>query len=367
MTAAPPLHERERGAIWAVLSDKAGDNAQVDAVIERLPWPVERKTLVFKQPFRKGKPPFLASLYHVDKTRSDRLEAPWPSLVLTIGRRPAMAALWIRRRSGNRTRIVLFGRPKRDLREFALIVASAQFSVPAAANVIETTLPLMRVDERKIAAAADAWRDVLAPMPRPRIAVLAGGATRPYAFGAAEARELLDRARRYAGGGSLYVTTSRRTGRDAVAALRASLPDGARFWQWGDTSPNPYLGLLACADGFVVTGDSMSMITEVARLGRPLAIYPLPMRPLTRFARRALPPALAALPTRIKYQWLPKLGFTAFPRDLTLVHRALITRGHAVWAGEPFPTAPPPLDDDVDAVARAIVATVECPTPPSTR
>src|SRR5262249_35002530 len=182
---------------------------------------------------------------------------------------------------------------------------------------------------------------------------------RPYGFGRGQARELLDLARAHARGGSLYVATSRRTGHAAVAALREALPDGARLWQWGDASPNPYLGLLACADAFVVTGDSMSMITEVARLARPLAIYPLPLRPLTRFARSMLPPAVTALPARAKYEWLPKLGFTAFPRDLTQVHRALIARGHAVWAGEPFPLSPPPLDDDVDAIARAVIAVAE--------
>jgi len=226
--------------------------------------------------------------------------------------------------------------------------------------VIETTLPLMRIDERKIAAAAATWRPRLAALPRPLIAVLVGGATRPYAFAAPEARDLIARAQTHAGSGTIYATTSRRTGRAAVAALREALPAGAQLWRWGDATPNPYLGLLACADGFVVTGDSMSMITEVARLGRPLAIYPLPLRPISRFARSVLPHALAELPNRAKYVWLPKLGFTAFPRDLTQVHRALIAHGHAVLAGHPFAKAPPPLEDDLDAVARAIVAKVEC-------
>ena len=102
--------------IWVVVGDKAGDNAQIEAVIERLPWRVEYRRLHFKKAFQKGKPPFFASLYHVDKPHSDALAPPWPDIVITIGRRPAMAALWIRRQSGNRTRIVLFGRPKRQSR-----------------------------------------------------------------------------------------------------------------------------------------------------------------------------------------------------------------------------------------------------------
>ena len=80
-------------------------------------------------------------------------------------------------------------------------------------------------------------------------------------------------------GGSLYLSTSRRTRPDVVAALEAGLPPGATLHRWtaGSSDDNPYLGLLAFADRFVVTGDSVSMMVEVASLGRPLAIFPLPV------------------------------------------------------------------------------------------
>ena len=45
--------EAQAPRIWIVVGDKAGDNAQVEAVIERLPWPVEYRRLQFKKPFRR--------------------------------------------------------------------------------------------------------------------------------------------------------------------------------------------------------------------------------------------------------------------------------------------------------------------------
>ncbi len=36
------------------------------------------------------------------------------------------------------------------------------------------------------------------------------------------------------------------------------------------------MGLLGLADRFIVTGDSISMMVEVTRLGKPLEILPLP-------------------------------------------------------------------------------------------
>jgi mitochondrial fission protein ELM1 len=343
--------------IWVLVSDKAGDNAQVDAVVERLPWPVEYRRLQFKRPFRKGKPPFFASLYHVDKTQSDALTPPWPDLVITIGRRPAMAALWIRRQSGNRTGIVLFGRPKRQPQNFALIVVSAQFQVPEGPNVVGVSLPLMRVDQQRLARESAHWKAHFDERAQPVIAVLVGGATRPFVFDADSARELVRLAHGYCGStGSLYVTTSRRTPPAAIVALRAALADRDTLYEWrAGASENPYFGLLAHASGFVVTGDSMSMITEVARLNRPLAIYPLRRSKLHEAANAMLPKSVANLPNILKYSLLPRIGFTAFPRDLTQIHRELIGAGFAVPAGEPLRANSREASDELDRVVQVIV------------
>ena len=42
---------------------------------------------------------------------------------------------------------------------------------------------------------------------------------------------------------------------------------------WGDKSPNPYLGFLACADNLIVTGDSVSMCCEATGTQKPLRIF----------------------------------------------------------------------------------------------
>jgi len=344
--------------VWVVVSDKAGDNAQVDAVVERLPWPVEYRRITFKKPFRKGKPPFFASLYHVDKSRSDALAPPWPDVAITIGRRPAMAAMWIRRQSGDRTSVVLFGRPKRDPSNFALIVVSAQFRMPAAPNVVNIALPLMRIDRQRLVRESAAWKAHFDARHRPLVAVLVGGATQPFVFDAASARELIGLARTYCGTtGSLYVTTSRRTPPDAIAALRVDLRDDDALFEWrADAKDNPYFGLLAHADAFVVTGDSMSMITEVARLNRPLAIYPLRRSTVAERADRVLPRWIADIPGYVKYRLLPKIGFAGFPRDLTQIHRHLYEDGIAVPAGSPLLHRADRATDEIDRVVAAIVA-----------
>jgi len=331
--------------IWAVLGDKTGDNAQVDAIAAALPWPVETRQLTFKPRYRKGKPWFNASLRHIDPATSTPLEAPWPDLVITIGRRPAMAALWIRRQSGNRTRIVIIGRPKRRLDAFDLVIASAQYRVPDAPNVEQIGLPLMRVDGARLAAAARDWAPVFDAIPRPLVVLLVGGATKPYRLDPATVPALVATAHGYAtaagANGTVYASTSRRTGPAVVAALRRQLPPGSTLYEVDSGTPNPYLALLGAGDVFVVTGDSMSMLTETARLGRRIAIFALPLDPLWGTLARF----------RTVLQWLRLVGFE---RDLEAFHQWFYAHNRAVPAGsEPAVTAPD-ADDALERVVERI-------------
>ena len=91
--------------IWFLEGEKLGDNAQVLAILDALNLPWQAKRLYVKPEWRLGKPPFEVRLDHLDLVRSDPLEPPWPDLVITSGRRMAMAALWVKEQSGGRTKI----------------------------------------------------------------------------------------------------------------------------------------------------------------------------------------------------------------------------------------------------------------------
>ena len=342
--------------IWLLLSDKLGDNAQVEALARELALPYETKRLLMRERFVLGKPRFRPSLEHIDADRSDRLEPPWPDLAITIGRRPSMAALWIKECSPE-TRIVLVGRPKRWLERFDLVIAPPQFLMPEAANVVQLRLPLMRADPTRVAAAAEVWKSRLEDMPRPLTAVLVGGQTRPFRFDAEAARDL---ARELAviaerDGGSFYLTTSRRTGGAAAEALAQALPRESRIYRFGEDPPedNPYLALLGMADRFVVTGDSISMQVEVLGLGKPLAVFELP---LSRLPHVRLWRAMGALlePGRPLGEFLRRLGITGFVRDIGAFHQQLYDQGLAVPLGEPFRAPSGEIADELAGAAAAV-------------
>jgi uncharacterized protein len=371
MALAEPKPEPERGSqaqprVWLLLGDKRGDNAQVLAIEQALGWRCERKHLEMQEPWSVAKPRVEASLHHIDLARSDPLEPPWPDLVITIGRRPSMAALWVAEQSGGHTRLVLVGKPSGKMERFDLVVVGAEAQMPPLESILRISLPLMRVDEEAVAAAAQTWAPRLADLPRPLVGFMIGGPTGPFVYNRAVTDRLLGLIAKVLGqGGTPYVSTSRRTPPAIVEGLAAGLPKRARMFRWTPNGPdNPYLGLLGLADGLVVTGDSISMMVEIIRLRRPLAIFDLPSSRLGTLdhLRRSLAhvvfaPAVDAPAGSLRRRLALaayRAGLVSHTRDFRAFYRMLLERGFAVPAGQPFAPPAGEVPDDLSRVVARI-------------
>jgi mitochondrial fission protein ELM1 len=344
----------------------------VETVVAALGWPVEHKYVHMKPEWVLGKPRYRPSLDHLDLDRSDPLEAPWPDLIITVGRRPSMVALWVRNQSGNRTKIVLVGKPSGYMLHFDLVVASAENQMPPLRNFQPTRLPLMRIAPGDVAAEAEAWRVRFDQHQRPLIAILVGGETNPFIMNRKVARALVATVRWVVEdlGGTPYITTSRRTTPEVLEVLRSELPDGSVYYEWKpDALENPYRALLGSADGFIVTGDSVSMMVEVICLHKPLAIFPLPGGWLGKLdqLRRSLAhwlfnPRLESASDRLRHAaargvyHVDCFKVLSATRDFRAFHRMLVDRGYAVWAGQPFRREKVELPDDVGVVVSRIEA-----------
>jgi mitochondrial fission protein ELM1 len=357
---------------WVILSDKRGDNGQVETIVEALPWTVEHKYVHMRPEYVLGKPRYRPSLEHLDLSRSDPLEAPWPDLIITVGRRPSMVALWVRKQSGNKTRIVLVGKPSGHMLDFALVIASAENQMPPLHNFLPTTLPLMRMQPEAVASEALAWRERFAALRKPLIAILVGGETNPFIMNRQVANDLVATARWIVDelGGTPYVTTSRRTTPEVVEVLRRDLPAEAVFFEWrADASDNPYRALLGSADGFIVTADSVSMMVEVIYLHKPLAIFPLPggwLGSIDQWRRSLAHWLFNPRQESPSDRWRHRLARGVYyvdvfkllcaTRDFRAFHRLLVDKRLAVWAGQPFEQPTAQLPDDVGAVVKRIEA-----------
>jgi len=363
----------EAPRVWVLADDRPGNRTQSIGLAESLGWPFEVKELHCGPLSGLHNRLLAASRLGISARQSTPLAPPWPDLIIAAGRRTAPIAQWIRSRAEGRSRIVVLGRKAGDdaaAVDLAVVPSYARlFPHP---KRMEIGAPLHRVNAQDLEAARTRWRDRLGRRPAPRIAVLVGGSSGQYKLDAGSARKLAKDVCSLArqAGGSVMATTSRRLSSAASQAFQEALDEDAWLHQWqpGDQE-NPYLAFLALADVFVITADSESMLAEAASLGRPVYVYPLPIRrsfhwlsgPREWVWRRAQGtpggPRGTPRPQRGLELLCARLidkGFVRPPRDLQLLHTALYERGVARAFGDDFVGgAPPaPLRETHHVVAR---------------
>jgi len=347
--------------VWLLTGFRAGDKAQMVALAEALGWPFEIKRFAHK-PYE-----FVTNILlglkraGVDWRRSDELGAPWPDLVITAGRRNEPIARWIKQQSQGRSVIVHLGRPWSKLADFDLVITTPQYNVPLLANVLQIDLPLHGVTQGRMAMAAETWRDRIAALPYPRIAVMVGGDAPPYVFDARMAHCLGQEAARMARqqGGSLLVATSPRTKVEASDALEAAIDVPCHFYRWSaQPENNPYLGFLGLADQIIVTGDSMSMVAEACATGKPVYFFDLGYGWTGMRASGPSPVEKSGpMPFRPK-RLLHWLMFHGLPRrirrDMRNMLRPLVTSGRAAWLGDDQAPSKPAVSGDLAQAAARV-------------
>jgi mitochondrial fission protein ELM1 len=189
----------------------------------------------------------------------------------------------VKRLSGGWTVAVYVQNPKVGLAKFDLVVAMPHDGI-AGPNVVEVGSTLHRVTERGLAAARDRWKGRLVPDAQAILGVLVGGdmyAGRDrqggYRLTQAVTQQLtsLLKSTHERHGFSVAITPSRRTGADAKQAIAQALAADAFGTLWDEKGENPYLGILGLAERIIVTGESISMISEALATGRPVHVLPL--------------------------------------------------------------------------------------------
>ena len=361
--------------VWVLTSHKPGHTTQALGLADALGWPYTTKMLRFRAQTNLHKRltgTHRATRFGLDTARSDSLTPPWPDLILTAGWRPARAARWIQRQSGGRTRLVVLGRKgSRLLHPTDVNVACAHFRLPPHPRRIETLAPLTRVSPERLQQGAVQWRPLVQDAPQPWIMLLVGGATARYQFDPQIARKMGEEVRAFAArvNGTVFATTSRRTGQAATAALREGLGSSHFVYTWQpDQQANPYMGYLALADVLIVTGESESMLAEAATTDIPFYIYPLPERSndivrqckewvLNQAQAKQLTARGSVRPQRgVSYLCarLIERGFVQPRRDLRALHETLVQRNIARFFGPPVDLSPRPALREFTTVAQHI-------------
>ena len=206
---------------------------------------------------------------------SDPVAPPWPELLITCGRRSAAVSIAVGKASQGRTFRVHVQNPHTPLGCFDLITPPRHDRLEGA-NVIATRGALHRASPGRLAGQAEKFARRFAHLPRPLVAVLIGGDSRNFRLTAEATASFADKlaALSESAGAGLMVTTSRRTGAANEAIVRRKL-EGTGAYIWDGNGENPYFAMLGLAEHIVVTGDSVSMVSEAGSTGKPVYVVAL--------------------------------------------------------------------------------------------
>lgn len=259
--------------IWVLTDGRPGHVSQTLGLAEALTSTPIVKVIGLRAPFRQLSPFLGWAGGRALTENSAPIKPPWPKLVITSGRSAIPIALAIRRLSQRATYLVNVQDPGYFRSRFDLIVVPEHDEL-SGPNILSTAGALGRVTPKKLAGAAASFPQ-LDRLPRPRIAVLIGGANAvfetPPEVIARIARELAVLAETGVG---MMVSFSRRTGVEMESAIRDVLT-GDNVTIWNGAGDNPYFAYLAFADHVLVTEDSASMVSEAGTTGKPVSILRL--------------------------------------------------------------------------------------------
>ncbi|XP_047332321.1 mitochondrial fission protein ELM1-like [Impatiens glandulifera] len=140
-------------------------------------------------------------------------------------------------------------------------------------HVVLTIGALHRFDSTTLAVASSAWHDELASLSKPLLVVNIGGPTGNCEYGTELANELVSSLKKVIWScGSIRISFSRRTPKKVSDIVMQELGDNLKVQIWNGKDSNPHLGNLAWADAFLITADSISMLSEACSTGKPVYV-----------------------------------------------------------------------------------------------
>ncbi len=274
---------------WCISKGMAGMNSQTSGLAKAVGFEnsFEFRHATLKFPWNGTPVPLVPRRAKVLR-HPDVLDGPPPRLVVSCGRHGVLPALTLKKQLVDRVFTVHVQDPKTSTRGFDMVVVPKHDGVRGD-NVYLTTGALHYVTPQRLAEAAQSpLRMELKPDDRPLVTVLLGGRNGYYAFSRRDVERLVVKLKRLVSqhGVRLAILKSNRT--SAHAARRFETEFRSQHFVWSGANGNPYFAALALADYLVVTGDSVSMISEATVNGKPVFVEYLrevSLRPARRFRR----------------------------------------------------------------------------------
>ncbi len=268
-----------RDEIWILADNRPGTFSQSIALAEALK--TNYKIINLKYSLLAKLPNHLLSesKYRVSKETRKKLEINYlPKIIISAGRKSAAVALYLKNKSQGNSKIIQIMNPNLDLAKFDLVILPKHDNINISNhdNVILTTGALSKINDDIINKEKEKFAEDFKSITKPKIALLVGGLSKNTKF---DQDSIITLAKQVSNittnmSAKLLILNSRRTSRKLNETMLSNLNCDFDFFDWYKfKDQNPYLAVLGYADYFIITGDSVSMISESCSTGKPTYIF----------------------------------------------------------------------------------------------
>ena len=197
-----------------------------------------------------------------------------PRLIVSVGSKSARTALWLKNKT--KSPAVHFLSAGGMHRYFDMVIRP-RHDHKQGKNIWLIDGSLSKWNQKRLAEEYRRFSHVFGETPKPILGVLIGGATKNVRFDLEKTEALLRILLQIeAQNIHLLVIVSPRTSKEIRKLLGHRLQNMKRIYYWSGSGANPYGAALAYSDGFLVTGDSVNMISEAVSTGKKTYIWNVP-------------------------------------------------------------------------------------------
>lgn len=227
---------------------------------------------------------FSSSLIRLKKTSQNKIKEInfIPKYIISAGRRSAPIAIFLKRKfkkfNENFPKIIQIMRPELNfnLFDFVIIPKHDKLTKFNNSNVIISASALSKIDIDKNSENYQFYYNKLKKLPRPISAILIGGDGKNTQILTRHLEEILNIVKNNSNNPqqSIIILNSRRTSKNINNYLSKINEENIYFFDYNLLkNNNPYYNILELSDNLIITGDSISMISECCSTGKKVYIY----------------------------------------------------------------------------------------------
>jgi len=263
--------------LWTITDGSQGMISQVNGLAQFLTPNFIEKKVKLKWPWSVLQPGFLP----INKKIFDInfFKGNLPNITISCGRKSVYASLYLKNILKEKLVTIHIQNPKTNIKNFDFVISPSHDKL-SGENVINSFGALHHLTYDKI---NDTKKLFDIPKDKKIVTLIIGGESNHYNFNNQSLNNFLDKVENLNKNREEYYflfITSRRTSMNSIEIIKKRFEKN--HFVWDKKTENPYLYSLKIADFFIITSDSISMISEASSTGKPIYIHHLPFKRKTK-------------------------------------------------------------------------------------